>query len=171
MERLLEAAGELLDETGHESLTVRMVAARAQVSPATAYTYFASKDHLVAELFWRRLDSAPVPALRGRSAEQRIAETVHHLAGVIAASPALAAAANRSLLAADPDVHRLRVAIGSLWLQRFRDALGAGADAELLHALSACFTGVLIEASMGFSTYEELPEVLGRVVAAVMRNR
>jgi hypothetical protein len=25
------------------------------VAPATAYTYFASKDHLVAEVFWRRL--------------------------------------------------------------------------------------------------------------------
>ena len=40
-------------------LTVRNVARRAGVAPATAYTYFASKDHLVAEVFWRRLRGPP----------------------------------------------------------------------------------------------------------------
>ena len=38
-----------------------MVAARAGVSPATAYTYFASKDHLFAELFWRLVEADEGP--------------------------------------------------------------------------------------------------------------
>ena len=56
LERLLEAGAEELRAVGHEALTVRTVAARAGVSPATAYTYVASKNHLFAELFWRYLD-------------------------------------------------------------------------------------------------------------------
>ena len=39
-----------------------MVAAEAGVGAATAYTYFSSKEHLVAEVFWRRLAASPVPA-------------------------------------------------------------------------------------------------------------
>ena len=35
---------------GYDGLTVRNAARRAGVAPATAYTYFASKDHLVAEV-------------------------------------------------------------------------------------------------------------------------
>ena len=55
VERLLAAGLEELRAVGHEALTIRTVAQRAGVSPATAYTYLASKNHLFAELFWRHL--------------------------------------------------------------------------------------------------------------------
>ena len=42
---------------GFAGLTIRMVAAHAGVGAATAYTYFSSKEHLVAEVFWRRFDA------------------------------------------------------------------------------------------------------------------
>ena len=51
---------------GYDGLTVRNVARRAGVAPATAYTYFASKDHLLAEVLWRRLQALPVPGRRRR---------------------------------------------------------------------------------------------------------
>ena len=54
-ERLLAAGLEELEAVGHEALTIRTVAHRAGVSPATAYTYLASKNHLFAELFSRFL--------------------------------------------------------------------------------------------------------------------
>src|SRR4029450_7144530 len=44
---------------GYDDLTVRTVARRAGVAPATAYTYFTSKAHLVAEVFWRRVRALP----------------------------------------------------------------------------------------------------------------
>ena len=44
--RLVDAAVEELHRTGYEGLSVRNVAKRAGVAPATAYTYFSSKDHL-----------------------------------------------------------------------------------------------------------------------------
>ena len=55
VDRLGRAAVELLCREGFAGLTVRRVAAEAGVGAATAYTYFSSKEHLVAEVFWRRL--------------------------------------------------------------------------------------------------------------------
>ena len=48
--RVLDAAVELLRETKYSELTVRAIAARAEVSPATAYNYFKSKNGLIAEV-------------------------------------------------------------------------------------------------------------------------
>src|SRR5690606_30498015 len=59
--RLARAAIDELAASGYDALTVRGVARRAGVSPATAYTYFTSKAHLVAEVFWRRLAALPDP--------------------------------------------------------------------------------------------------------------
>ena len=49
--RLVDAALETLRGSSYAELTVRAVAARANVAPATAYTYFSSKNHLVAEVY------------------------------------------------------------------------------------------------------------------------
>ena len=64
VERLLAAGLEELRAVGHEALTIRTVATRAGVSPATAYTYLASKNHLFAELFWRFLAERRRPTSR-----------------------------------------------------------------------------------------------------------
>jgi len=57
--KVLTAGVEMLRESSYADLTVRAVAARAKVAPATAYTYFASKNHLITEVFWRRLNALP----------------------------------------------------------------------------------------------------------------
>lgn len=57
---ILDAARELLLEVGPESLSLRQVARRADFSPAALYTYFPSKDSLIASLFgesFARLDA------------------------------------------------------------------------------------------------------------------
>jgi AcrR family transcriptional regulator len=168
--KLLDAASDLLDEVGHEQMTVRMVAARAGVSAATAYTYFASKDHLFAELFWRLLASSPGPDITGRTPDERVRQVATDLAGLIAGAPALAAAVTKSLLGADAEVHRLRLAIGALWIDRFRQAIGDDADPDLLETLVFAFSGVLLQAGMGISAYDRLADVLGRAVGVIMRG-
>jgi AcrR family transcriptional regulator len=57
--KVLDAAVELLRETSYSDLTMRMVAARAGVSPATAYTYFRSKNALIAEVYLRLVREVP----------------------------------------------------------------------------------------------------------------
>lgn len=61
VERLGRAAIEVLSREGFSGLTIRRVAAVAGVGSATAYTYFSSKEHLVAEVFWRRLAATSAP--------------------------------------------------------------------------------------------------------------
>jgi AcrR family transcriptional regulator len=166
VEKLFAAASQLLDEVGHEQMTIRMVAQRAGVSPATAYTYFASKDHLFSELFWRLFSAPPDLSLTARTPQARAHQVVTYLAGVIAGAPTLAAAVNKSMLASDPEVERLRLAVGGLWLQYFRDAIGE--DEDVLQALGFAFSGALLQAGMGLFAYEDLAEVLGKVVDVVI---
>jgi AcrR family transcriptional regulator len=170
VERLFHAATEELEVVGQEALTIRTVATRAGVSPATAYTYFASKDHLFAELFWRLLSTDPGPRLTGRNATARLQQTTRHLAELIAGAPATAAAATRSLLGTDPDVARLRLVIGGVFVQRFRTAIGDGADPRVLETLALAFSGALLQTGMGIDTYEDLANRLDHVVAIIMKG-
>lgn len=59
-EEILVAARELLLEVGPEGLSLRQVARRTDFSPAALYTYFSSRDEIVAALFnesFQRLDA------------------------------------------------------------------------------------------------------------------
>jgi AcrR family transcriptional regulator len=167
VEKIYEAASSLLDEVGHEQLTVRMVAARAGVSPATAYSYFASKDHLFAEMFWRLLASNPGSGFAAASPAARVREAAVDVARVIAGAPALAAAVTKSLLGSDPEVQRLRLAIGGLWIERFREAAGDDVGSDVVAALGFAFTGVLLQAGIQIISYEQLPGIAGRVIDVV----
>lgn len=173
LERLLEAGAEELRAVGHEALTVRTVASRAGVSPATAYTYVASKNHLFAELFWRYLDSER-PPVAGAGALQRLRSTTRGLAGQLAAAPELAAAVTPALLSSDPDVERLRLRIGGEFLTRFAEAIGQDVAADrlgpVLEALVMAFSGALLQTGMGLITYTDLADRLDPVVAAILEG-
>jgi AcrR family transcriptional regulator len=169
-QRLLDAGRDELRAVGHEALTVRTVAQRAGVSPATAYTYLASKNHLFAELFWRFLaedaDREPV----GAGPAERLQSVTRHLAERLAAAPELAAAVTPALLGTDPDVDRLRLRIGAELVDRFRAALGEQADPAVLDTLTLAFSGALLQAGMGLMTYTELADRLDTVVVVIMRG-
>jgi AcrR family transcriptional regulator len=168
--RIFSAADALVDETGHEAMSIRMVADRAGVSTATAYTYVASKDHLFAELFWRWLDEQPYPPLRGRGRLKRLQEATRQLADMIADRPALASAVTKSLLGQDPEVARLRLEIGQIFLRRFRDALGADVEPDLLTTVAYAFNGALLQAGMGLTSYDDLGNELESVAKVIMKG-
>jgi AcrR family transcriptional regulator len=168
-ERLLEAGRDELRAVGAETLTIRTVAQRAGVSPATAYTYLASKNRLYAELFWRfLLEDADVrpdggdPVARVRWVTRRLGER-------LAAAPELAAAVTPALLSPDPEVEELRLRIGAELVRRFEVAAGS-AGAEVVEALTLAFSGALLQAGMGLMTYAEMADRLDVVVAVIMRG-
>ena len=170
VERLLDAAERELAATGTEALTIRIVAGRAGVSPATAYTYFGSKNHLFAELFHRKvLQDNPIE-IEGGDPLQRVTSVTRHLATVLGRKPHLAAAANHALLGTDPDVERLRVVIGAEIIGRFRSALGETADDQLLDALTLALTGALLQTGMGLISYDDLADRLDAVMATILRG-
>jgi AcrR family transcriptional regulator len=170
VERLLVAGEAELDEVGPDALTIRTVAQRAGVSPATAYTYLASKHHLFAELFWRRIVTDPGPEPSGSTATERIQGFTRHMARMLGRSPHLATAANIALLGTDPEVERLRLVIGAEFVQRFRDAIGEPVDPRVLEALTFAFSGALLQAGMGLITYDDLSKRLDEVVAVIMEG-
>jgi AcrR family transcriptional regulator len=170
VERLLRAAAEELVGVGHEALTIRSVAARAGVSSATAYNYFASKNHLFAELFHRALLDDTEREPLGSEPVARVQSVTRGMARMLAAQPALAAAVTPALLGSDPDVERLRLRIGGEFTRRFAVALGDGAPDALLEALTLAFAGALLQAGMGLMSYDEMGERLDAVVATIMEG-
>lgn len=169
-ERLLQAGREELRAVGHQVLTIRTVAQRAGVSPATAYTYLASKNRLYAELFWRFLVEDGDGGPDGADPVDRVRSVTRHLSQRLASAPELAAAVTPALLGADPEVDELRLRIGAELVRRFRAAVGDDADPALVEALGLAFSGALLQAGMGLMTYTEMGERLDAVVAVIMRG-
>ncbi len=156
--KLTDAALAELRDVGFDSLTVRHVAARAGVAPATAYTYFSSREHLVTELFWRRLaELPPTPIDRRRRPETRVSAVLSDLALVVADEPELAAACTVAVLSTDPDVRLLRDRIGVGIRRRILDALGDDATPDIVSALELVVSGALVHAGTGHLDYGELP--------------
>ena len=170
VERLLAAGLEELRAVGHETLTVRTVATRAGVSPATAYTYLASKNHLFAELFWRFLAEDAEREPEGEGPPERLQWVTRNLTTRLAGAPELAAAVTPALLGTDPDVERLRLRIGGELVRRFKTALGPDADPDAVEAVTLAFSGALLHGGVGLMTYTEMGERLDAVVAVILKG-
>ncbi|MBA4022304.1 MULTISPECIES: TetR/AcrR family transcriptional regulator [Mycobacteriales] len=173
--KLTEAAVEVLREVGYDALTVRSVAKRAGVAPATAYTYFSSKGHVVAELFWRRLAEEIVEPDPSLPRAERVAVVLRSVSLAVEDDNQLARAVTASLLGSDPDVEHLRVRIGVLIRQRLSSALvadtGAPADESLLEALEMLYSGALVRAGMGYETYSAIADRLVAAANLLLENR
>jgi AcrR family transcriptional regulator len=169
---LVDAAVVEIAATGFDGLTIRNVARRAGVSPATAYTYFASKEHLLTEIFWRRLaalDDPPAPR-RGTTAD-RVAAAVRGMALIVADEPELAAGVTTALLAHDQDVKVIRDRIGAVFAARLATALGPDPDPQLLRTLTITFVGALLTAGMGNATYAELPDLMAQATTLMTARK
>ncbi len=93
-----------LSAAAREELTVRTVAARANVAPATAYTYFSSKNHLVAEVYLDLIRQVPFFTDVNETRLSRVQQTLRSLALVVADEPEVAAACTTALLGNDAAV-------------------------------------------------------------------
>jgi AcrR family transcriptional regulator len=166
---LLDAGVAEIRAEGYDGLTVRNVARRAGVAAATAYTYFSSKDHLVAEIFWRRLAALPVESVDHRRAPAtRVGLALRAVGLLVADEPELSAACTTALLASDPDVKDLRDRIGADIHRRFELALGADADPAVLRALTIAYSGAMLQAGMGYLTYDDLADQLTEIASLIL---
>jgi AcrR family transcriptional regulator len=169
---LVDAAVAEVAETGYDGLTIRGVARRAGVSPATAYTYFASKEHLLTEVFWRRLAALAEPEVAGRQpVAERVRDAVAGVALLVADEPELAGAITTSLLAHDSDVQVVRDRIGAAISNRLGAAIGPAADPATVQILTFTFIGALLSAGMGYATYAALPGVMADAATLMLGRR
>lgn len=171
VERLLESVETLLQDEPFGAVTMRTIAKGASVSPATAYTYFTSKEHLVAELLWRRLQAVVDPT-RDASNDpvERCTAVLSDFATLVADEPYLARACSESLIADDPDVHTVRDLIGVEMHRRLITAAGAGASPDAIFTLELVVSGALIRAGTGHAGYRELPDQLAAAVAIILNG-
>ncbi|MFZ0906357.1 MAG: TetR family transcriptional regulator [Mycobacterium sp.] len=160
VDRLGHAAIEVLSREGFSGLTIRMVAAEAGVGAATAYTYFSSKEHLVAEVFWRRLASRPVPANDSTDSTVRVIAVLRHIALLVADEPELAGAVTNALLGKDAEVMHLRLRIGREIHQRLVTALGRDCAPDMVESLELLYAGALVRAGMGYASYTQIADRL-----------
>ncbi len=169
MERLLEAAAEEVRTSGYPALTVRNVARRAEVAPATAYTYFASKEHLVAEVYLRRFTAQPDPEVdSARSPAERATDALLAFALTVSDETELAAGVTVALLADDPEVRDLRQRIGGEVHRRLVDALGPDADPVAIRTLELATSGALLQVGTGHLAYDDVPTLLAETAALVL---
>lgn len=169
LERLVDAAVEELREHGYEGLTVRAVATRCGVAAATAYTYFASKNHLVAEIFWRRLCALPEVQAQPGQPEEAVAEVLKSTVSIVADDPTVGAACTVAILAQEPEVSALRNLIGTELTRRLGLALGDEASPELLADLVTHWAGAFLVGGMGYATFDETMASLDRGARALMQ--
>lgn len=168
MERLGRAAVDLLSRDGFGALTVRRVAAEAGVGAATAYTYFSSKEHLVAEVFWRRLLGSPHTTHSSAEPVTRVIDVLGHIALLVADEPEFAGAVTTALLGKDPDVEVLRLRIGRDIRERLASALGPDVDPDVIDSLEMLYSGALVRVGMGYASYEEIARRLEKSARLIL---
>jgi TetR/AcrR family transcriptional regulator, cholesterol catabolism regulator len=171
VDRLSHAAIVVLGREGFSGLTIRMVAAEAGVGAATAYTYFSSKEHLVAEVFWRRLTSSPVPPNDSPDPAVRVIAVLRHIAMLVADEPELAGAVTNALVGKDPEVTYLRLRIGREIHQRLVTALGPDSAPDVVESLELLYAGALVRAGMGYASYMQIADQLERSARLLFTQR
>lgn len=170
--KVLAAGIETLRENSYADLTVRAVAARAKVAPATAYTYFSSKNHLIAEVYLDLVRQVPYFTDVNDPMPKRVEQVLRHLAVVVADEPEVSAACTTALLSggADPAVRAARDRIGAEIHRRITSAMGPEADPTAVSALEMSFFGALVQAGSGEFTYREIAERLAYVVRLILNG-
>lgn len=168
--KLVVAALETLRESSYADLTVRGVAARAQVAPATAYTYFSSKNHLVAEVYLDLVRQVPYFTDVNDTRINRVQQALRSLALVVADEPEVAAACTTALLSTDAGVTPVREQIGAQIHKRIKSALGPDADTRTVSALEMSYFGALVHAGSGVLSYRQIADRLGYVVGLILNE-
>ena len=170
VDRLVVAAGEEAAHRPYGEISVRSIAKRAGVAPATAYTYFSSKDHLLSEVLWRRMQSSPALVDLNRTLSERVADTVRTMGFGSIDNPAVVAACTTALLGVGPDVKHVRDRIGREIALRLRAALGPDANPAVLRLLQITYTGAILSAGMGHLDFEALPDLLAEAADLLSRG-
>jgi TetR/AcrR family transcriptional regulator, cholesterol catabolism regulator len=140
--RVIDAAFELGSERGYDAVQMRDVSARANVSLATIYRYFSSKDHLLAAAMteWTARLQARVAQSppRGDTAADQLVDVLGRACRAMARQPKLSAALVRALSSSDEGVRE-----SADQVQRQIEAMATGILVDVDPALRSDILAVL----------------------------
>jgi AcrR family transcriptional regulator len=172
--RLIEAAAALARE-GDRAFTMRDIARRAGVSPATAYTYFGSREHVLAEAYAEWVEALATgladrpPA--GATPRERIDAVIGRAVAGVAASPELARAFTLALAADDPAVATIRPRVAAAFASWMQTAFvdGGPADVEAVATtLELVMFAAMLSFAHGLRTVDQLEADLRTAAGLVM---
>jgi AcrR family transcriptional regulator len=176
--RAIAAARALAEAGGYAAVNMTDVAARAGFGRATLYRYFASKDHLLAEVT-ARWGAELIAGLRahpprGRTPGERVASVFEHVFRVARAQPRLTEAAVTAALSADPSAVAAWQA-GTTLVEGYLDsAIGPESfpDREAVgRALGYVFLSALILMTSGRVSAEEAAAQLATAAHLMLGER
>jgi len=175
LERLREATRALAHEGGYAAVTMRAVAERAGVGPATVYRYFSSKDHLIADVHAQKslsviAELAARPPRHKRPAD-RVAAVFRRMLEATAEDLLLASAGVAAITSSD-----LSASSPGFWSQfvmpSYMDvALGdedVGDRKALGELLGHVFFSLMCGLAIGRSSLEEADAAMTRAVGLVL---
>ena len=155
-QRIIEAAIRLARRSSIESLTMRDIARAAGVSVATAYTYFASKQHVYAEAYaegartlTERLRARPP---RGATPADRVASVFRRAVQGVGETGDVVQAMAIALASSDPAVARVRPSVEAAFEEWMELALGDAVipeRAEVVRALQLTMFGGFVAMAHG----------------------
>jgi len=171
--RVVNAAMALAAKGGYEAVQMRAVSQEADVALGTIYRYFASKDHLLAEvvLAW---GAELTGALRERelgaaAPAERVAEVLLFVLDAARAEPQLTSAVLTAATSPDPEAVRAGLRLGSVIGSYLGVALGDAAEPEheeLAQLLGHVFFSALVHMTSGRLS----PEAAAAAVRAAARR-
>ncbi|WP_308817424.1 TetR/AcrR family transcriptional regulator [Pseudonocardia alni] len=167
-DRLLTAGAEELADSGAATLTVRRVARRAGLSPATAYKVFASKEHLLAAVFLAHLRSAPgAEPAANLPVEERLAGYVDGLVTALDGGGDLDTALRSVFLGHDPDARRIRDSVVADFQERFDRVCGDDLSGDARRTARLLLAGALVLTGTGIDDAAATRAELVRAVRAL----
>ena len=176
-DRVREAARELASEGGYAAVTMRDVATRSGVGPATVYRYFASKDHLIAEVH-AEASRELVEDLRanppaGATRAERVEAVFHRMFEATAADTNLAAAGIAAATSNDPAASTPEYWREMIMLPYLDAALGDESTAdrdELAEILGHLFFSLMIALTAGRTPLDDAKQIMSRSVHLILRD-
>ncbi|MEU0539868.1 helix-turn-helix domain-containing protein [Nocardia sp. NPDC005978] len=141
-ERIVDAAVKVLARGGFDGLTLRVVALEADIGTATVYSYFDSREQLLAEVVWRALS---LPTLR-RAGHPPTAETEQTPLTMSTAASMLTPAV------VEPDLIDMQQRLTDRIRGRIDAAIGTGSDPFSARRLEKIYVESLVDAAIGYST-------------------
>ena len=173
--RIIDAAFELGAERGYDAVQMRDVSASANVSLATIYRYFSSKDHLLAAAMteWTAKLQARVAQSppRGDTAADQLVDVLARACRAMARQPKLSAALVRALSSADAGVQESAVEVQRQIATMAEGILGdldPAVRADILAVLGHVWYSTLVAWANGRSDFATVTAELERAVRVLV---
>ncbi|MGQ0804176.1 MAG: TetR/AcrR family transcriptional regulator, partial [Actinomycetota bacterium] len=176
-DRILTVARQLAAGGGYDAVVMRDVAERSGVALGTLYRYFASKDHLLAEVLvaWGGdLEDGLRRSPAQGELRERIASVLERAGRTVQQEPVLAAAVTQALLSRDPAVTDVQASFTTMMRRWLDIAIGDDdlPDRErIVEVLEHVFFSTMIGLVNGRRDPAEVGEQVDRAARLLLDER